>query len=51
MKATSLLPTIEILMLSIVSGTSTLLVLVEWVNEGNMEFTEHMKYYGPRAML
>lgn len=51
MKATNLFPPIKILVFSIVFGTSRLLILVEWVNEGKMEFTEHMKYCGPRAML
>lgn len=42
------MPTTVFLVFSMASGTCSLLIIVEWVNEGMMEFMEHVKYYsGP----
>lgn len=42
------MPTIVFFVFSMVSGTSSLLIIVEWINEGMMEFMEYVKYYrGP----
>ena len=39
--------TVVFLVVSVVSGTSRLLIIAEWVKEGMMAFIEHVKYCGP----